>query len=174
MSRRTSPKYPVVVPGVGPVPALGMIVGEAPGRNEIEEGRPFCGRSGNLLDEALERAGVSRESLFTTNVYKGDVGSGNRNPTADEIADHGHYLDDEIASVRPSAILLLGSVAVGAFGIHGRRMADLVWLRLRVGRLPGGYVFPGYHPAYVLRGGYSRDSWFRDVKRFCDHIRSEG
>src|SRR5574341_1542374 len=105
-TRMSQLKYPVVVPGVGPIPALGMIIGEAPGRTEIEQGKPFCGRSGALLDEALKSNGGSRNMVYITNVFKGDVGSGNRNPTEMEIQDHWDILRDEISSVGPKAILL--------------------------------------------------------------------
>lgn len=166
----TSPKYPVVVPGVGPVPAPGMIIGEAPGRTEIEEGRPFCGRSGALLDEVLAGLGMSRLSLYITNAFKGDVGSGNRNPTEDELDDHRGLLWDEISQVNPKAILLVGKIAADTLGVGSGRMGDRVGRWWLVGLLP---AMVAYHPAYVLRGGISRGQWSECIGEFIDRIRDQ-
>src|SRR5215470_13886386 len=59
-----------MVPGEGAADADVMVVGEAPGRNEDEQGRPFVGRAGKLLDELLEAAGLDRSTVFITNVLK--------------------------------------------------------------------------------------------------------
>ena len=168
MSETTNLKYPVVVPGVGPVPALGMIVGEAPGRTEIEQGIPFCGRSGALLDEVLQHVGSSRSEVYITNVFKGDVGSGNRNPTTHEVADHWPLLWDEVSKVNPKALLLLGRVAGEAFFTPFGRMGDRVGRWGLVGDLP---TMVNYHPAYILRGGYPRDNWAKDIGVFIEYIR---
>jgi len=168
MPETTNLKYPVVVPGAGPVPALGMIIGEAPGRTEIEKGIPFCGRSGALLDEILQHVGSSRSEVYITNIFKGDVGSGNRNPTEDELADHWELLGVEVSKVNPKAILLLGRIAGAAFFTPFGRMGDRVGRWGLVGDRP---TMVGYHPAYVLRGGYPRNYWERDIRRFVEFIR---
>lgn len=154
----------MVVEGHGPVPCSFMIVGEAPGRKEIHVGTPFCGASGRLLDQALEAGGASRYGVYVTNAYKGDVGSGNRNPTQDELDDHWPLLEAELNTVQPRGVLLLGRVANKAFGIHdpmaaivGGRMDDL---------LAGRSYFPCWHPAYVLYGGTTREEFFRIVGGF--------
>lgn len=156
-------KFPVVVPGVGPVPAPGMIIGEAPGRKEIEQGKPFVGRSGTLLDEALVRAGATRERFYITNVYKGDVGSGNRNPTEDEIRDHRHYLRAELEAVRPSGVLLLGRVAVLSFLPDIERLGDHVTRRYSIG---GIHYYPCWHPAYCLRNKSALSDFKYTVMKF--------
>lgn len=153
------PNHPVVVPGVGPVPAPGMIVGEAPGRTEIEKGIPFCGRSGGLLDSALELAGSSRDKWYITNAFKGDVGIGNRNPTTAEIEDHRPLLEAEIDRVKPRGILLLGRVATQVFVPGLGRMGDVVGTRIASDA--GDYhLYPCWHPAYVLRGGHEERTEF--------------
>lgn len=168
MTSRIQTSNPVVVSGVGPVPAPGMIIGEAPGRKEIEDGRPFVGRSGELLDSALERAGLLREQLYVTNVYKGDVGTGNRNPTREEILDHSELLDEELSAVNPSAILLLGRVATNSFLPYGGGMAELVGRPLVV---RGYTIIPCWHPAYILRN-YSRLGDFqRIIDDFAVYVR---
>lgn len=172
MKTRMPPKYPVVVPGVGPVPALGMIVGEAPGRTEIERGTPFCGRSGRLLDDTLRNLGSGRESLYITNSFKGDVGSGNPNPTADQLSDHWPLLRAEIDSVAPRGILLLGRVAISAFVPVEGRVGELVG-RAIDGRDTVARLFPCWHPAYVLRqSGTVAVEFYETIGRFLEYIRS--
>jgi len=140
-------KFPVVVPGVGPIPAPGMIIGEAPGRKEIEKLSPFCGASGKVLDEALEATGISRNEVFITNIFKGDVGSGNRNPTSIEVDDHRILLEEELRAVAPIAILLLGRVATSSFFPESRRMGDYVHTIHRVNEV---IMIPCWHPAATL------------------------
>jgi DNA polymerase len=135
-----------------------MIIGEAPGRNEIEQGIPFCGASGRVLDTALGLASVRRgnsyprDSYYITNLYKGDVGVDNRNPTSDEIAAHRFYLREELDTVRPLGILLLGRVAGQAFIPELDRMGDYVGRRIQ---WEGIQLFPCWHPAYTL---YNREA----------------
>lgn len=164
-------RYPVVVPGVGPVPAPGMIVGEAPGRTEIERGVPFCGRSGQLLDDALRSGGSSREELYITNVFKGDVGVGNRNPTDDEVANHSGLLADEVRSVAPRGILLMGGFAIHAFQVEVRRVGEVVGTAIDRGDA-SPRLFPCWHPAYVLRQNGTRAvEFYETIGRFIEYIR---
>ena len=76
-----------IVPGEGSHTADVLLVGEAPGASEDEQGRPFVGRSGKLLDELLAAAGLERGDVFITNVVKARP-PGNRDPRADEVAHH--------------------------------------------------------------------------------------
>lgn len=158
-------KYPIVVPGVGPVPAPGMIIGEAPGRKEIEYGIPFCGRSGALLDDALVGGGATRSRYYITNCFKGDVGVGNRNPTEDELHAHRDILRREIEDVRPLGVLLLGRVAVQTFIPEVIRLGDWVSERVRIG---GIYYCPCWHPAYVLRNATKRDEFYECIAAFIE------
>src|ERR1700755_1933071 len=74
-----------MVPGEGDPDAAVMIVGEAPGASEDEEGRPFVGRAGRLLDELLAEAGLQRDDVFITNVLKARPPN-NRDPKVAEVA----------------------------------------------------------------------------------------
>lgn len=167
-----SPKYPVVVPGVGPVPALGMIIGEAPGRSEIREGRPFVGRSGERLDTTLRLWHRRSEQFYITNVFKGDVGAGNRNPNWDEIRDHFPLLREEVAEVDPKAILLLGRFACSRFNINVS-MRDAVG-SYEVGmdrdfpELNGRYLVPCYHPAATMYDIKTLPQFQEQVGRFVE------
>ncbi|MCS7137696.1 MAG: uracil-DNA glycosylase, partial [Candidatus Caldarchaeum sp.] len=106
MSRRNA------VPGEGNPNAEVMFIGEGPGEDEDLQGRPFVGRSGKLLTEALEKAGIRREDVFITNVVKCRP-PGNREPTPEETSVcTKNYLFRQIELVNPRLIVLLGSVAV--------------------------------------------------------------
>lgn len=128
-----------------------MIVGEAPGREEIKQGIPFCGRSGLLLDDALHKAGTHRVNVYVTNCFKGDVGEGNRNPTFEELEEHKFLLMAELFKVEPKRILLLGAIATNRFLPNTRTVKNRVGNSYLVPNEPAE-LFPCYHPAYVLRG----------------------
>lgn len=136
-----------MVPGEGPQPALGMIVGEAPGRQEIAEGRPFVGRAGKLLDTALRAAGVSRDKVFVTNVVKElplDSERRIRRPFSEEIEAWRPILEGEIQNTAPAAILALGRTAAGTLtGLEG----TIPW-GSKIGN-----VYVAWHPSYCLRRG---------------------
>ena len=158
------PQYPVVVPGVGPTRARGMIIGEAPGRNEVIQGIPFCGQSGEVLDEALECAGTTRDEFFITNVFKGDVGVGNKNPKSAQPADHRGLLDQEVEDdVDLIGILLLGRFATRAFIPACPRLGELVGDK---SDFEGIALFPCWHPAYTIRRPKLRPDFRRVVATF--------
>ena len=136
-----------MVPGEGPQPATGMIVGEAPGREEVEQGRPFVGRSGKLLETALRAVGVTRESVYVTNIVKElplDSDDKIRRPTQEEIDAWMPILQSEIESTAPAAILALGRTAARTLtGYDDLPFGSKV-----------GNVYVAWHPAYVLRHGH--------------------
>jgi len=103
---RTKNNYTPVV-GAGNCNAHIMIVGEAPGKNEALSGKPFCGRTGNILDELLESISLDRESVYITNIVK-DRPQKNRDPTEEEIAWYAPYLDRQIEIIVPHVIVTLG------------------------------------------------------------------
>jgi uracil-DNA glycosylase len=133
------------VPGDGPGDALVMFIGEAPGFHEDQQGIPFVGAAGRLLNELLEKAGIQRGQVFITNVIKCRP-PGNRDPEADEVAACKAYLDEQIEIIAPRVIVTLGRHSMArAFPeekislVHGqaRRVGDRVY-------------FPMYHPAAAL------------------------
>src|SRR3954454_3795359 len=101
-----------MVPGEGSPTADVMFVGEAPGASEDEQGRPFVGRSGRLLDELLAAAGLDREQVFITNVLKARP-PGNRDPRPDEVVHHMAWLEVQLALIRPRLVVPLGRHALG-------------------------------------------------------------
>lgn len=103
---RTENNY-LPVPGEGSANAKIIMVGEAPGKNEGETGRPFCGQTGKILDELFESIGLDRESVFITSVVK-DRPQKNRDPTKEEIAWYAPYLDRQIEIIEPEIVVALG------------------------------------------------------------------
>lgn len=98
-----------IVNGVGPDDAALVFVGEAPGATEDEEGEPFVGRSGSVLDDALADAGVDREAVRITNCVRCRPPE-NRDPTTAELANCRGYLEREIETVDPTLVVTLGKV----------------------------------------------------------------
>lgn len=162
--------------GQGPAPCAGLILGEAPGENEQEQGVPFVGLSGGLLNLALESAGMSRDDVYVTNAYKLRP-ENNRTPNEEELLEHEQYLTDEFNTVKPRFVLALGNVATGVMtgeftGILSKRgdwvyPSDL-WTQY------GVPVLPTYHPSYVLRKGgldsFAGHEFFGDVRKFVEAL----
>jgi DNA polymerase len=150
-----------------------MIIGMNPGRVELEQGRPFVGPAGKMLDSMLEEADLDRGELYVTNVVK--VGTpGNREPTNEEVqADRGDLVD-EIREVSPRVILALGGFAMGV--LTGR--TGVTGMRGRVARLLGIYgssapVLVTFHPAGVLRNPEFKGPALKDIKLFGQMITKE-
>src|SRR2546427_11739757 len=134
------------VPGEGPADAKLFLVGEAPGRHEDAEGRPFVGVAGKVLDSVLGEVGLSRRDVFITNVVKCRPPE-NRRPRADEIAACHPYLVAQVRAVRPSVLVALGDTAVS--GLLGASV-DLASARRSVRRFEQIPVLATYHPAAAL------------------------
>ena len=101
------------VPGKGNFHADVIFVGEAPGRNEDQKGEPFVGFAGKRLTEALESVGVSRDSVYITNVVKCRPPN-NRVPNKDEKDACQAYLEREIEIIKPKIICIMGNTAFGS------------------------------------------------------------
>lgn len=100
------------VPGEGPAHPRIMLIGEAPGRNEDEQGKPFCGAAGKKLEMLLHHAGLSREQVFITSVVKCRPPE-NRVPTLEEAGTcKSHYLFPQIQLLKPQVIGLMGRTAI--------------------------------------------------------------
>ncbi len=102
--------FPVI--GEGSHDAEIVMIGEAPGRNEAKTGRPFCGTAGKVLDQLLQHVRLERDSIYITNIVK-DRPPENRDPTAEEIAVYGPFLDEQIEIIKPKIIVTLGRYAMG-------------------------------------------------------------
>src|ERR1700704_1305710 len=114
------------VPGEGNPDAKILFIGEGPGQNEDQQGRPFVGPAGQFLDELLASINLKRSDVFITNVVKCRP-PGNRDPESEEIAACNDYLDRQIAALQPQVIVTLGRYSMAKFfpgekvsAIHGR------------------------------------------------------
>jgi uracil-DNA glycosylase len=106
------------VPGEGPLNANVMVIGQNPGAEEDETGRPFVGRAGKFLTKVLAENGIKREDLFITNIVK-HVSPKNRKPYPDEIEACLPYLATQINAIKPKIIVLLGASAKDTPRING-------------------------------------------------------
>jgi uracil-DNA glycosylase family 4 len=141
--------------GEGSLNSRLAIVGEAPGKQEVEEGRPFVGNAGKLLDKLLEEAGIDRSKAYVTNIVKvrpTKVSGGrttNRPPRAGEIREGMEGLREELDLVKPRALILLGSTPAKAL------IKKSFTLKSDRGTLfdseLGLPALATYHPAYLLR-----------------------
>ncbi|MDA8080201.1 MAG: uracil-DNA glycosylase [Actinomycetota bacterium] len=138
------------VPGVGDYAAKLVIVGEGPGAQEDEQGKPFVGRSGRLLDQIIASHGVlKRSDIFITNVVKCRP-PGNRTPLPTEIEACKSYLIGQLNTLRPRVILCMGSTATQTLS---GQLGALTRLRGRnlSGMSPA--IVATFHPSYGLRMG---------------------
>ncbi len=148
--------------GVGNPNADVVVVGEAPGADEDEQGEPFVGRAGQLLNKILEAIHFKREDVYICNILKCRPPN-NREPQADEIEQCEPYLWKQLEIIRPKMILCAGRVAGQALL---RTNASLTSLRGTVHDYRGIPLMVTYHPAALLRNpNWKRPCW-EDVQKF--------
>jgi len=134
--------------GVGDARAQWLFVGEGPGADEDEQGEPFVGQAGKLLDSMLAALGLRRgEAVYIANVVKCRP-PGNRTPTPEEAKACAPFLDRQVELIQPKLIVALGKTA--ATRLMGSE-SSLSSLRGRVHRYNGIPLVVTYHPAYLLR-----------------------
>ena len=155
-----------VVPGEGNPHAQLMFIGEGPGRDEDLQGRPFVGRSGELLTRMIRAIGLEREEVYICNVVKCRPPQ-NRNPEPDEAQACLNYLRAQVALVRPRVIVLLGKVAcrytlnqeISVMREHGR------WFERK-----GVWFMPTYHPSALLRDPSQKRDAGEDFQKIRDKL----
>jgi DNA polymerase len=138
-----------------------MAIGEGPGRDEDEQGRPFVGRAGKLLNDILKAIDFEREDVFIGNVVKCRP-PGNRTPASDEMDACLPYLNKQIELIKPKLILCLGKTAArGLLKLND----SLGKMREKTHRYGDATVVVTYHPAALLRNpGWKRGCW-EDVQK---------
>ena len=150
-----------IVFGVGNPSADLMFVGEAPGRDEDEQGIPFIGRAGQKLTQIIEAIGLTRDQVYIANVIKCRP-PGNRNPEPDEVEQCEPFLFRQIDVINPKVI-----VALGTFAARSLLKTDepISRLRGRVYLYRGAKLIPTFHPAYLLRNPSCRREVWEDMKK---------
>lgn len=168
-----------VVFGEGNPEARLMFIGEGPGRDEDETGRPFVGRAGQLLTRIIENGlKLRREDVYIANVVKcrptiDGLGKRDRPPEADEVAACAPYLRQQIELIRPEVIVTLGNPST-RFLLQ--TTDGIMKLRGKWQQYNGIPVMPTYHPSFLLRNGgdsgntpYKRDVW-NDMKMVIEKL----
>jgi uracil-DNA glycosylase family 4 len=161
--------FPVL--GEGSADANILFIGEAPGKNEVETGKPFCGPSGDVLDEMLRGINLKREDVFLTNVLL-DRPTEKRDPLPEEIAFYEPFVDRMVDIIQPGVIATLGRFAMEYIfkrldlpekrgkisALHGK----LVKARMPYGEI---HVLPLYHPAVVLYSASQKETLRKDFEK---------
>ncbi len=161
------------VPGEGPADAEMMFIGEAPGYYEDQQGRPFVGASGRLLERLLAIIGLAREDVYITNVVKCRP-PGNRDPLPAEIEACRPWLHQQIALIDPLVIVTLGRFSMAQFlpaharitRVHGKPVVQK----------DGRVIVPMFHPAAALRNPnwmQSMESDFAQLPQLLEELRHQ-
>ncbi len=157
-----------VVNSTGNMDADLMFVGEAPGKDEDEQGFPFVGRAGKLLTDIMGAIGFGRDDVFIGNINRCRPPE-NRAPEPDETIACKPFLQREIAVVRPKVIVVLGATAA----------QNLLETKVPIGKLRGQFhdylgtkVMPTFHPAYLLRDPHKKREVWEDMKMVRDYLAS--
>ncbi len=153
------------VPGDGSANAEIVFIGEAPGRSEDKEGKPFVGAAGKFLDEMLSEINLKREDIFITNIVKYRPPN-NRDPLPEEKASCREWLLEELKIISPKLIVFLGRHALNNFfpdlqigGTHGKLLIK------KFKDISTKYFLPLYHPAAALYDGSMREILMEDFKK---------
>lgn len=133
------------VPGIGNEKSDIVFVGEAPGRNEDLQGKPFVGTAGQILSEALAYAGFSRDDVYITNVVKCRPPN-NRQPLVEERTACRQYLSKELDVIKPKIICILGNTAYGSL-LDG---SEITKNRGKIIKNNGQLYFVTVHPAAII------------------------
>lgn len=152
----------VCVPGEGSGRLPVLILGEAPGREEDKRGRPFCGPSGKLLRSELLKAGLPLKKCYITNTVK-CYPKGTPTDEQRDICSQ-NYLRKEIQLLSPKYILAVGGTALSAV-FPGHKISEIRGT-LNDSWLNEGFVFPIWHPAYILRNRSKIEEWRIDIENF--------
>lgn len=148
--------------GVGDRQAKLMIIGEAPGQNEDQQGEPFVGRAGQLLTSMIKTIGYTRDQVYIANILKCRPPN-NRDPQVEEVKCCTPFLDQQIALIQPKLLLAVGRIAAHYLL---QTKASLESLRNKVHRY-GNHATPliiTYHPAYLLRNPIDKKKAFIDLQ----------
>lgn len=146
--------------GTGSKSAEWMVIGEAPGQHEDEQGKPFVGKAGLLLTEMLRAAGLEREDVFITNILKCRP-PGNRDPKPEEAENCSDYLRRQRELLRPKIILAVGRISAQTLL---NTDAPIGKLRGKVHQLDGVPLIVVYHPAYLLRSLLEKRKAWQDLQ----------
>jgi len=152
--------------GVGNERAKVMLIGEAPGADEDRIGKPFVGRSGQLLDKMLKAVGISREDCYVTNVLPWRP-PGNRTPTDGEVAVCLPFLKRQVELIEPQMVFLMGASAANAVLGNADSISSMRGKMLEIVLDNGKTIkaLASFHPAYLLRSSSQKAKSWSDLLR---------
>ncbi len=139
-----------------------LFIGEAPGAEEDNTGRPFVGRAGQLLTKIIESINLKREDVYIANIIKCRPPD-NRNPMEDEISLCSPFLEEQISIIKPEIICTLGKFATEF--IIGNDKGTISSVRGKEFDYKGIAVIPTYHPSYLLRNPEAKRETWEDMKK---------
>lgn len=156
--------------GDGSPDAEVVFIGEAPGKNEDEQGLPFVGAAGRFLNEMLEAIGMKREDIYITNIVKYRP-PGNRDPFPDEKVEFLPFLKKQLAIIKPKLIVTLGRHSMESLLPPGLRISQV---HGQPKRYNGEVYLPLFHPAAALYNGGMRQSLIDDFERIPTVLKKIG
>ena len=146
--------------GVGNKNAELMIIGEAPGFHEDQQGEPFVGRAGQLLNAMLRSIGLEREHVYIANILKCRPPN-NRDPLPEEVNLCTPFLEKQIALIQPKLLLALGRIAAQYLL---KNKSSLSQTRGKIYEYQNTPLIITYHPAYLLRNPVDKNKAFQDLQ----------
>ncbi len=156
--------------GEGSAEAKIMFVGEAPGENEAKTGKPFCGRSGKILDTLLADAGLRREEVFITSIVK-DRPPKNRDPKPEEIDIYAPFLDRQIEIIKPKIVATLGRFSMEyimrRYGLEDK-LDPIGSLHGKLLQSSSFKLLPLYHPAAAIYNQKLMADLREDIKQLAN------
>lgn len=165
-NRRTN-----IVFGEGNPSARLMFIGEAPGKEEDLQARPFVGDAGMLLTRLVERMGFKREDVYIANIVKCRPPM-NRDPEIDEIEKCRGFIERQIEIINPAVIMSLGRISVQT--LTGNTKLKITAIRGNFFDYKGIPLMPTFHPAYLIRN--PKDKWLTwgDAQKVIEKLKSKG
>ena len=160
--------------GDGNADANIVFIGEAPGKNEDLQGKPFVGASGNFLGEMLEMIGLKREDIYITNIVKYRPPN-NRDPLPEEKKAFLPYLQSQLEIIQPKVVVTLGRHSMNCFlpdlqisKVHGEPKRIRISMTEHVNDTMQLVILPLFHPAAALYNGSMRQTLIDDFARIPD------
>ena len=164
---KLSQKRTHIVFGEGNPDARLMFIGEAPGREEDVQARPFVGEAGMLLTRLIEKMGLKREEVYIANIVKCRPPM-NRDPEKDEIQQCREFLERQIDIITPDIIMSLGRIAAST--LMGNEKLKITAIRGKIFDYRGIPLVPTFHPAYLMRN--PKDKWltWNDAQKVLERL----
>jgi uracil-DNA glycosylase family 4 len=157
--------------GDGTAEAEVLFVGEAPGKDEDQQGIPFVGQAGKLMDNAMAQAGIPRSKVYIANTLKCRPPD-NRDPKPEEVENCSGFLAAQVALIRPRIIVPLGRFGLEQMVKKGMKISEVHGRAIR--RKDGIIFFPMYHPAAALHQPKYRQDIQTDFMKLAKLLKREG